>query len=250
MKRILSTLSKKWPEYILEVLVITLSILGAFALENWNQNRQSARLVGDYYCRFLADIAQDESKIQELIRESQERLTSSNELLAILLKPTPNKRQAIERVLAASSRISYQFKPISAGYDDLKSSGNLNTFTDQAVVDRVGRYLQESEGLAGNITNNGHIALNELFEIENLFEVGFTDNRFFLRGLDTTIVDAAQLDRSPLTDPQVRQLKHLATVLIAVNDRNVTHYEHIISKIQEVKPLLEIKCPLQVINEP
>ncbi len=246
MKRILLILNQKWPEYILEILVITIGILGAFALNSWSENVKNRSLVQDYYCRFLADINQDEASLHQLLEGSQLRLRKSNELLAVMAGDQPEKEKAVQLVLEATARISYVFNPISAGYDDLKSSGNLNTFTDQRVLDQLGTYFQDVQGLATNVSNNGLIALNELFEIEDFYEIGMIDNSFLNLGIDTTIVKKEFLDRSPLTLSQEKQLKHMASLLIALNYRNNLHYQLMLTRIEAIKPVLEEKCQAPV----
>lgn len=84
MKKILQILKEKWPEYILEILVITIGIYGAFELANYGENRTRKRaeieILKGCKTELVTDLAEINLNMDEL-RKSQWSLNLISEVL-------------------------------------------------------------------------------------------------------------------------------------------------------------------------
>lgn len=76
MKRLFKTFAEKWPEYLLEILVITLGILGAYVLNNWNETRKSNRATKQALENIMGDLKQD--SVQFLMHERNSKQLAHN----------------------------------------------------------------------------------------------------------------------------------------------------------------------------
>jgi len=71
MKKILETLKLKWAEYLLETIVIVIGILGAFALNNWNEDRNDRKKEYILLQQMKADFETNQQLIEEGLEEQK-----------------------------------------------------------------------------------------------------------------------------------------------------------------------------------
>ena len=81
MKRILTTLSQKWPEYLIESIVIVASILGAYALDNWNEQRQKEEKLLALFEKVKDDLAYDLSRLDGMLPNNEKVFFEADSIL-------------------------------------------------------------------------------------------------------------------------------------------------------------------------
>ena len=126
MKRILTTLKEKWPEYLLEILVLIIGIYGAFMLDNWNEKRNE----GVQEQRILHQL---KIEYQENLKQLDEKIEMRNYIIAHSIKilemiDNPEK-YSTDSLLSyiRSINVKPTFDPVS---NDIIISGNIRLITN------------------------------------------------------------------------------------------------------------------------
>lgn len=145
MKRLLITLKEKWPEYLLEILVLIIGIYGAFELENWNEDRKDNKQKKVYLTQILANLTDDRSQLDSLVKHTQDVIRRTNLLIESY------KSQVVDSKLATHSSgviaVEKNFNGFRSGMDALLNSGKLDLIPDQLSLD-LQLYYEKSEDLA------------------------------------------------------------------------------------------------------
>lgn len=159
MKRILlNTLSQKWPEYLLEILVLIVGIYGAFALENWNDDRKSkleqSEIVSNLHGEFLTNRQSLEIHILRL----KKKIIACDMIFSYMEKSNELLDTNTADTLITSILRYPTWNPTTFVLTDLRNSGQLKSLQNQKLKSVIHLYEQHIEDL-----NEMHTMQHNLF---------------------------------------------------------------------------------------
>ena len=136
MKKILETLNRKWAEYLLEMIVIVIGILGAFMLNNWNEERKELVKSHDILLEIKENLQFNTSRFMTEIKEEKNVIKSVD----IVLENINNHKVYSDSLDFHFINTTYYptASRKSSGYETLKSHGVeliKSTILRQAIID-------------------------------------------------------------------------------------------------------------------
>lgn len=230
MKRILNTFSQKWPEYIIEALVIVASILGAYALDNWNEERKEEKQEREYLLSMSEDL---ESQMTIIERQLDFEKTCNSMLNFILDKGVLNLRNENPDTLVLllnDLRTRTTFQSIDPTFEDLKSTGNIRLISRPGLKKKVIFYYQELERIERIILSNNEKFVDDTYNNEllksGLIPIISNTSKIF----DRSRLSGIAIHTRKLFDLALRKLddpENLQTITNLINVRASTPLGHI-----------------------
>ena len=142
MKKLLVTLSQKWPEYLLEILVLIIGIYGAFLVDNWNEDRKANTQQRVYLSHILSNLEDDKQQLDSLYKHTLDVIKRTDQMIHSF------KQQQVDVKLATNSlgvlAVEKNFNGYRSGIDALLNSGKLELLEAQLSLE-LQQYYERSE---------------------------------------------------------------------------------------------------------
>ena len=150
MKKILETLQRKWAEYLLEMIVITFGILGAFILNNWNENRQERIKEQLFLTKISLNLTDDISNYSFILKRQGMYQNAIDSFLFIVKNPTVYSVNDLDKYRFEIWKFE-RFTPIKTAFENLKSSGEINIIQSDSIQDQLFEYYRDIESQTNGI---------------------------------------------------------------------------------------------------
>tara|TARA_R110002124_G_scaffold286958_1_gene469428 strand:+ start:58 stop:750 length:693 start_codon:yes stop_codon:yes gene_type:complete len=152
--------------------LVVIGILIALGINNWNENRKSSELEESYYCLLLNDIEEDKEQIKTLIAVNKKRIENSNIAITTIQSENIDLTELGSKINLSRRDMTQSFIPNSSTYEDIKSSGNINTLKDSQIRKSLNQYIKKTEDLNSVILGNMNLVFNRLAQTADWFNSG------------------------------------------------------------------------------
>ncbi|SNS51191.1 hypothetical protein SAMN05421640_0460 [Ekhidna lutea] len=143
MKKIIEHLHAEWYKYLLEILVITIGILGAFTLNNWNENRKDRNNEVYLLNRLHKEVVSDSLTLARYIDLNKGHEGRGDYLLNNLDNPAANMDSIVSCVFFSGRFVWFQSS--SPTYDEIVSSGRLGIIQNDSLKNLISSYYGRLE---------------------------------------------------------------------------------------------------------
>jgi hypothetical protein len=147
IKKITVLFRQRWPEYLIEVVVVILGITISFALSNFQTNAANNTLEESYLKSLHDDFSSDSRELKETIIQTENVIKSAQVILERSHdeQNTMEKNELIQLVRAIASRPNFVSK--NATFSSLKNSVNLQLIRDLELRNLLFIYDQQYQAL-------------------------------------------------------------------------------------------------------
>ncbi len=132
MKRILTTLSQKWPEYLLEVLVLIVGIYGAFALEEWNENNKNSRYKELMVQNIEKEFEVNSNQLNNVLNYDRQAIAACESLLGLINTSVIPKEFVLDS-LVNNMYALWTFDPTAGAVRSAISSGQIHLLSQETL---------------------------------------------------------------------------------------------------------------------
>ncbi len=164
MKKIINHLKENWIRHGFETLVVVAGILGAFVLNNWNEQRKQEKLEIQYLDRLTVDLSNDIAYYNRRITDSEALIEDHREFIHQLYQKQ-SSFDDIKNLFANIMWNSEQLISQNSTYIELINSGKLNIFRNQELKGSIINYYRENALAIIHVSEFNEVSTRHLIEV-------------------------------------------------------------------------------------
>ena len=197
MKKLQETLKRKWAEYLLEIIVIIIGILGAFALNNWNEWRKDRQQEKEILIDLKLNLESNITLLRGRIEYFNSGQKSSKIILDVINNRLPNHDSLGNHFSRATNGYGGADVISYVGYEALRNNG-FSLIANKSLKDEI---LQLFEN-----TYRELISIDETFKLHNSYYIEvlgklfYQDKEYSLKPYDFDLIISAKNYYSALTE--------------------------------------------------